>query len=111
MLLDLQTSHVSTLERMSNWHVSFDHFFDVGAAKGMWGPLIRKHWPGSSIFFFEAAPAWEPHLREMAGRLGGRTEAIIAAIGDRDGEAFFRYDPSNPYGGALIDEPSDNSIR
>lgn len=111
MLLDLPTSHDSTLERMAAWGVKFDHFFDIGAARGLWGPKVRTHWPDSSIFFFEAAPAWKPSLEETGAKIGGQVEVLIAAAGDVDGDSYFRFDPANPYGGALIDQPEKNAIR
>jgi FkbM family methyltransferase len=111
MLLDLPTSHAAVLERMLEWGVKFDSFFDIGAATGMWGSMIRRHWPESDIYFFEAAPAWRLKLEAAAQALGGNAEVMIAAVGDIDGETFFRFDPANPYGGAIVNEPAENTIR
>ena len=110
MMLDLPTTHESALARMAAWGVTFDHFFDVGAAGGTWGKKIRNLWPETSIFFVEAAPAWVPQLKQAASRLGGRIEVLNAAAGDEDGDAYFRFDPDNPYGGALIDQPAEHAI-
>lgn len=111
MLLDLPADHDSVLERMAAWGVKFDQFFDIGAARGGWGSKVRKHWPESSIFFFEAAPVWLPHLQQTAARLGGQVEVLNAAAGGVDGEAYFHFDPADPYGGALIDKPGEHAIR
>ena len=110
MMLDLPMSHEAALSRMKEWGIAFDHFFDIGAARGMWGKMIRSHWPDAAIHFFEAAPPWKPELESAAAALGGRAEVTIAAVGDAEGEAFFRYDPDNPYGGAILDRPAENAI-
>ena len=107
---DLSTKHSDVLARTASWGVQFDHFFDIGAARGMWGPMIRRHWPSATVHHFEAAPPWEPDLRKAAEQIGN-AHVIIAAAGGAEGEAFFRYDPSNPYGGALLSTPDEHTIR
>ncbi|MCC0059240.1 MAG: hypothetical protein H6886_08210 [Hyphomicrobiaceae bacterium] len=62
-------------------------------------------------FFFEAARVWAPHLQQTAARLGGQVEVLNAAAGDVDGEAYFHFDPANPYGGALIDKLAEHAIQ
>ena len=111
MILDLTRNHESVLERVSKLGFKLDHFFDIGAAKGMWGKLIRKHWPACFIHFFEAAPAWEPILKNEADSVGGNVRVNIAAAGDLDGLTYFRYDPKNPFGGAIVDKPGENTIQ
>ena len=107
---DLSTKHTEVLARIASWGVRFDHFFDIGAARGMWGPMVRRHWPNSIVHHFEAAPPWEPELKKSADQIGN-AHVVIAAAGEEEGEAFFRYDPSNPYGGALLAQPDDHTIR
>lgn len=111
MLLDLPTSHRDVLARLADWGVEFDSFFDVGAAEGSWGDLVRAHWPDCDIYFFEAAPAWAPKLEAACRSIGGRAEAVLAAVGDRDGAAEFRFDPDNPFGGALASDQGADTIR
>lgn len=110
MLRELPTSHPDVLARMSDWGVQFDSFFDIGAAEGNWGPLIRAHWPDADIYFFEAAPAWKGSLEAMCESIGGKAEVILAAVGDCDGEASFRFDPLNPTGGAIDERLGGDTI-
>jgi FkbM family methyltransferase len=109
-MANLSTKHIDALARMSAWGVAFDHFFDVGAARGMWGPMVRRHWPNATVHHFEAAPPWEPELKRAAEQTGN-ARVVIAAAGQHEGEAFFRYDPANPYGGALLSTPDEHTIR
>jgi FkbM family methyltransferase len=109
-MASLSTTHTDTLARMASWGVQFDHFFDIGAAQGTWGPMVRKHWPQAMVHHFEAAPPWEPDLRRAAEQTGN-AQVVMAAAGEQEGEAFFRYDPANPFGGALIDTPDEHTIR
>lgn len=111
MLLELSTKHDAVIERMANWGVSFDHFFDIGAAQGTWGHVIRRHWPESEIHFFEAAPPWKSQLEETRRAIGGKTNVNIQAVSDGDGVTYFRYDPGNVTGGAIVDAPGDNIIE
>jgi FkbM family methyltransferase len=111
MLLDHPTSHDKVLQRVAKWGIKFDHFFDIGAAEGMWGKMIRLHWPLSAIHYFEAAPAWQKNLLLEADNIGGKTTINMCAVGDADGDAFFRYDPQNPYGGALLSQMDVNTIK
>jgi FkbM family methyltransferase len=109
-MADLSTKHTDVLARMASWGIMFDHFFDIGAARGMWGPMVRKHWPNATVHHFEAAPQWEPELTRGAEQIGN-ARVVMAAAGEKEGEAFFRYDPANPYGGALLATPDEHAIR
>lgn len=111
MLLDLPTSHPHVLARLAEWGVHFDSFFDIGAAEGAWGELVRAHWPECDIYFFEAAPAWGPKLEATRTSIGGTTEVVGAAVGDREGAAHFRFDQDNPFGGALVEGAEPGTIR
>lgn len=106
MLLDLPMTHEATLMRMKERGLEFDYFFDIGAARGLFGQKVRQIWPSTKIIFFEAAPYWQPYLEKTKSALGRGVEFEIVAAGADDGEMYFRFDPDNPMGGALVKEPS-----
>jgi FkbM family methyltransferase len=110
MLLELPTKHENVLERLASFGVQFEHFFDIGAARGDWGPLIRRHWHACSIHYFEAAPAWESELKKQADSMTGNVKVNVSAVGNKDGSVFFRYDPNNRFGGAIVHELQPDAL-
>jgi FkbM family methyltransferase len=110
MILDLPTNHEAVLERVAKFGMKFDNFIDVGAARGSWGPLIRKHWPACSIHYFEAASHWQSELEKQAGELQGEVKVNISAAGNTNGVATFQFDANNPCGGAIVKETSPKTI-
>jgi len=47
----------------------FSVFFDVGANRGDWSLLVRRHFPDSSVHCFEIAPAMQVVLKKAIGHL------------------------------------------
>jgi len=109
MLLDLPMTHEATLRRMRERGIEFEHFFDVGAARGLFGVKVREVYPEVGLIYFEAAPYWKPLLEKTKSELGGKISIEMAAAGPSDGEMYFRFDENNPMGGALVSKKSDNT--
>lgn len=111
MLLELSQKHEDVIKRMKEWGVKFDHFFDIGAARGDWGHIINNQWPESCIHFFEAAPIWEEGLNKVASDLGDNNSVNMMAVGDSVGATHFRFDPKNVFGGAIVNQAGENTIE
>lgn len=111
MLLELSQKHADVLQRMKDVGVCFDHFFDIGAARGDWGTVVKKQYPDADLHFFEAAPVWEAGLIKIAADLPGNNSVNMMAVGDSIGTTNFRFDPKNVYGGAIVNQPGENTIE
>lgn len=105
MLRNLPMDHRSVLWRMKDWGVKCRTFFDVGAAGGEFGEVIREVWPQSKICFFEAAPHWKAALEATAARLAGSVLLNMVAVGEETGQ---RCESGAPY---LVSKKSPWHLR
>ena len=64
--------------------------FDVGANRGEYARLVRRHLPNATIYCFEPSVGTAEFLRDNLKDLGG-IEVVVEALSDRTGQAEF-YD-------------------
>jgi FkbM family methyltransferase len=81
---------------------------DVGASDGSWTLTARRVFPNTRALLIEAlANPHEPALRRLHER-DRAVDYVIAAAGDREGEASF--DASDPFGGGVARQPSPSDV-
>lgn len=92
--------HRHALQRIAARGLEINTVIDVGAAKGDWSRLARKHWPASHVHFIEAKEHWRADLQRFIEDDGPASLSINAAS-DAPGSIYFPVD-GEPYGGAAF---------
>lgn len=82
-----------------------DVVFDVGANFGEWTTAVRSQIPNAVVHAFEVAPPAADVFRRIHGR-DPLVHLHEYALGDRDGEWSFNYDPLKPGGTSVLREPA-----
>lgn len=100
----LPDSVEEALQRLESWKIDIQTIIDVGASNGAWSERVRQLFPGSVCYLIEANSCHEPALQEYCRRTP-RTQFILSAAGDEEGEIFF--DARNPFGGAAFKDQSN----
>ena len=97
-------SEHQALRRLQKRGIPIQTVIDVGASNGCWSREMMQVYPQAHYCCIEAKTEHEPALKEFKA-VKPNVEFIIAAAGDREGEANFYSPPNEPFGGSARHTP------
>lgn len=109
-LEDGRTRTAAALDRIAARGLAVGTVLDVGASDGRWSLDARTRWPAARVHLVEAFDHWAAALDRLCAEEPGFSH-VLAAAGDREGEAWLRTDPADPFAGGTFDAPVDGARR